>query len=342
MKPVKLITSILTLAAAITVSSFGWGTTASAADNESLRKQNSDAVKTYIVNPYDDMEKLHELKDATVTMKFKDAPKLVYAPDPEYGTNITSRYIWTSSDETVVNMKRIYALTGDEWEPYYLSLSYIALRPLEPGTAIISAVNPEDGTAISFTINVKGPKITAKQKSCNHKFKTTTKATCERPGLKTCQKCGLQKLIAEKAHKYTTVSEGRQKRIYQRIYQCGCGKEFDPDDYGSSDKSAYAAYAKHNAACKYRADNLVWRYKIVGQKKWSSRCIICKNCTGYKTNLELMATVNAPDRQIPVTELDIPEDQLKDNQYLGPFDLIRSDDESLEPTDEENLKKYYY
>ena len=297
MKPVKLITSILTLAAAITVSSFGGVTAVSAADNESLNKQNSDAVKTYIVNPYDDMEKLHELKDA---------------------------------------------LTGDEWEPYYLSLSYIALRPLEPGTAIISAVNPEDGTAISFTINVKGPKITAKQKSCNHKFKTTTKATCERPGLKTCQKCGLQKLIAEKAHKYTTVSEGRQKRIYQRIYQCGCGKEFDPDDYGSSDKSAYAAYAKHNAACKYRADNLVWRYKIVGQKKWSSRCIICKNCTGYKTNLELMATVNDPDRQIPVTELDIPEDQVKDNQYLGPFDLIRSDDESLEPTDEENLKKYYY
>lgn len=71
MKPVKLITSILTLAAAITVSSFGWVTAASAADNESLKKQNSDAVKTYIVNPYDDMEKLQELKDATVTMKFK-------------------------------------------------------------------------------------------------------------------------------------------------------------------------------------------------------------------------------------------------------------------------------
>lgn len=341
MKPVRLITSMLALAAAITVVTFGGVTAASAANNELLNEQNSDAVTSYMVNPYDGMDKLQDLKDTTVTMEFKAAPNLVYAPDPEYGTNITSRYIWTSSDETVVNMKRIYTLTGDEWEPYYLSLDYVVLRPLEPGTAIISAANPKDNTTISFTINVKGPKVTAKQKSCRHKFKTTTKATCERPGLKTCKTCKLQKLIAEKAHKYITVSEDRQKRIYQRVYPCGCGEVFDPNDYGGSDNSAYAAYAKHNATCEYHKDNLVWTYKIVGHKKWSSKCIICKNCTGYKTYLEYMATVNDPNRQIPVTELDIPG-QAENNQYLGPFDLIRSDDKGLEPTDEENLKKYYY
>lgn len=340
MKPVKLITSILTLAAAVTAASFGGITTAGAADKGSLNAQNSDAVTSYIVNPYDDMDKLEDLKDTTVTMEFKDAPKMVYAPT-EYGTNKTSRYIWTSSDETVVNMKRMYTFTGDEWEPYDLTLVCVALRPLEPGTAVISASSPEDNTSISFTINVKGPKVTAKQKSCSHQFKTTLKATCERPGLKTCKKCSLQKLIAEKAHKYKTVSENRQKRIYQRVYPCGCGENFDPDDYGGSDKSARAAYEKHNALCKYHKYNLVWTYKIAGYKRWKSKCIICKNCTGYKTVLELMYTVNDPDRQIPVTKIDIPG-QAENNKYLGPFDLIRSDSGDLEPTDEENLKKYYY
>ena len=277
----------------------------------------------------------------TLAVTITAASKLVYAQDPKYGTNETDSYIWTCSDETVVNMKRIYGLTGDEWEPYYLSLDYSALRPLEPGTATVSAVNPEDNTTISFTINVKGPKITAKQKSCSHKFKTTTKATCERPGLKTCKKCKLQKLIAEKAHKYITVSEDRQKRIYERVYPCDCGERFDPSNYGGSDKAAYEAYAKHNASCKEHKVNLVWMYKIVGQKKWSSKCIICKNCTGYKTNLELMVTVNDPNRKISVTELDLPG-QEENNKYLGPFDLIRSDSSSLEATDEENLKKYYY
>lgn len=111
---VKLVTSILTLAVTITGVSFGNTTTANAAKNEPLSEQNSDAVTTYTYNPYDDMGKLQDLKDTTLTMKFKATPKRVYAPDSKYGTNKTSRYIWTCSDETIVNMKRIYALTGDE------------------------------------------------------------------------------------------------------------------------------------------------------------------------------------------------------------------------------------
>lgn len=108
----------------------------------------------------------------------------------------------------------------------------------KPGTTVITAAYKDDPSSkyyysYSFTLKVKAPKKTAKQRHCkNHKWVTTEKATCCRPGVRTCKKCKLQRVTPLVDHKYKT------KTVTETLYPAyiapaceGCNTVFDPLNY---------------------------------------------------------------------------------------------------------------
>jgi len=164
----------------------------------------------------------------TVTLKPGDTMKLFVKED---GKDATALYKWTSSDTNIVRIE-----TGF----YDSSIDYtecVILGADTTGTVTITGKyrysgDPFKGTTVydpdrpdlTMTVTVKQTKMTAKQKKCRHKYKTTKKATCQRTGIKTCKKCKWQKTIKKTGHKW--VNETVTSYEYTKetmMYSCsGC------------------------------------------------------------------------------------------------------------------------
>lgn len=144
----KLITLVLTAAIALT----GILTETITADA---------AIMTYD-DDNTDMEDARLLKNTTVTMTVGDT-KMINITKP-YGTNnktmdLTDAYSWSSSDESVVSMRREWAINFAT----VLELTHCVIKAEKPGTAVITGVNNRTGDIASFTVTVQAPKVTAKQ-----------------------------------------------------------------------------------------------------------------------------------------------------------------------------------
>ena len=221
----------------------------------------SNTTTAYAASEYAGMENIEDLQNTTITMKIGDT-KSIYAGNeyaPGYVISNTDSFDWSTSDETVVSMKKVYYSYDPIVEP---SLRYLTLTAEKTGTAVITAAHETTGETMSFTIVVK-QKMTSKQKKCSHKFKTTKKATCLRSGMKTCTKCKLQRTIAKKEHKFETNYEEKKTIRKYVVYYCPfCGGTFDPYDYGctgpggdleknkAAEKAAEDAYFSHLGKCE--------------------------------------------------------------------------------------------
>ena len=150
--------------------------------------------------------------------------------------NYTNDFNWTSSDESVVSLE-VVNLSGT-------ALDHVEVTVNGTGTAKITctAKNNPDSTA-SMTVTVKAAKKTAKQKKCHHKYKVTRKATCERPGMKTCKKCKWQVVVPKTDHKWKdtvdTVTEYR--KVSYEIY---CTDTYC-ENYGCVEAECEKIYGVH-------------------------------------------------------------------------------------------------
>ncbi len=134
----------------------------------------------------------------SITMKPGDTKRLLVTDSN--GTDISTKYKWSSSNNTVVRVSTDFVDDSVDFT------QCVELAAAGTGTATITG-NAKNGLSkVSMTVTVKTPKATAKQKSCKHKWKVTKQATCERVGVKTCKKCKLQKEIKKAAHKYVTTT----------------------------------------------------------------------------------------------------------------------------------------
>lgn len=129
----------------------------------------------------------------TVTLKVGDYKKLLVQDSD--GEDITSKYKWSSSDNSVVKVENELYSDEDYTE-------CVLLTGVGSGTATITGKGIGPRPNVTMTVKVTLPAPTAKQKKCKHKFKTTKTATCERGGIKTCKKCKYQKEIKKVDHKY--------------------------------------------------------------------------------------------------------------------------------------------
>lgn len=243
------------------------------------------------------MENIVDLNGTTVTMKVGDTKKVdLIEESDDYSIDSTKRYAWASSDETIVSMQRAWDIsTAETYE-----VSHVIIKAEKPGTATITATPVTiKGETVSFSVNVKAPKVTAKQKKCKHSWKTTKKATCLESGMKTCKKCKMQKVIAKKEHTFVTESKEKNDYKYYIVYLCDiCGEEFSPLKYGS-DEAAREAYGGHLA--KYGHDiSDGWKYyEVPYDKETSYKDIqVCKTCGYSKMELQLIFDVNDPSKNI--------------------------------------------
>ena len=243
------------------------------------------------------MENIVDLNGTTVTMKVGDTKKVdLIEESDDYSIDSTKRYAWASSDETIVSMQRAWDIsTAETYE-----VSHVIIKAEKPGTATITATPVTiKGETVSFTVKVKAPKVTAKQKKCKHSWKTTKKATCLESGMKTCKKCKLQKVIAKKEHTFATESKEKNDYKYYFVYVCGiCGEEFSPLEYGS-DEAAKLECGAHEK--KYGHDTLDgWQYyEVPVEKETSYKDIqVCETCGYSKMELQLIFDVNNPSKDI--------------------------------------------
>lgn len=212
-----------------------------------------DITTAYAANtPYYAEEKvdIYDIKDTVVTVEPGDMLNIKHMS----GTynNKTRLYNWTSSDESVATLHVKYGIgiespVGYNIDPLdiervrgYLEINSYDVIALKPGTTVITAAYRDDPSSkyyhsYSFTLKVKAAKKTAKQRHCkSHKWVTTEKATCCRPGVRTCKKCKLQKVTPLANHKYQTESVTRTLYPAYIAPGCeGCNTVFDPLSYGT-------------------------------------------------------------------------------------------------------------
>lgn len=259
----KIIATVLTLALTITGIGLGDITTAHAADATDVLVRTKDNT---------------DIENTTVTMKPGDIMSIRYLyTTGSFSANITDNYTWTSSDKDVATLNITY-WKNSAGDP---RIDWVSVRAEKAGTATITGTNKNNGETHSFTVSVKAPKMTAKQKNCKHVWKTTRKATCVRNGMKACKKCKLEKVIKQKAHKFATNTEIYEVYETYEIYVCNactcgehvptgfgqlvenptvycdalCGETFDAMDYDTNNngfdvndvKAAYEAFEKHKA-----------------------------------------------------------------------------------------------
>lgn len=245
-----------------------------------------DITTAYAAGDYyaEDKRNMYDLENTVVTVKPGDSINVSY----QYGmNNFTRSYNLTSSDESVATLEVKYGIgiespVGYDIDPLdiervrgYLEINSYDIIALKPGTTVITATNKSSGNTHSFTLKVKSPKKTAKQKKCkSHKWVTTKKATCCRPGVRTCKKCKLQKVTPLANHKYQTESVTRTLYPAYIAPGCeGCNTVFDPRnynefEYGTSDsnKNAFTKESYDKAFEAARA--ALWEHEL--------------ECEGYK------------------------------------------------------------
>lgn len=206
-----------------------------------------DITTAYAAGSYraDDKRNMYDLENTVVTVKPGDAINISYLD----GMNNSTRfYNFTSSNESVATLEVKYGIglespVGYNIDPLdiervrgFVQLNSYDVIALKPGTTVITAAYKDDPSYnYSFTLKVKAPKKTAKQKKCkSHKWVTTKKATCCRPGVRTCKKCKLQKVTPLANHKYQTESVTRTSYPAYIAPACeGCNTVFDPINYGT-------------------------------------------------------------------------------------------------------------
>lgn len=204
------------------------------------------------------IENLMDLAGSTITMKIGDSKTLNLIEDYDGDQfDKTDCFEWTSSDESIVSLHKGFTKSVAGLD----KLACVMITAEKEGTATITATAHVTGETISCTVKVEKKKMTAKQKKCKHSWKTTKKATCMRSGMKTCQKCKLQKVILQKKHNFVTLPEAVKTYPEYIIYQCNgcdhpehqksgfqckdnCCMEFRQTEYGSAE-AAYEAYINH-------------------------------------------------------------------------------------------------
>lgn len=235
----------------------------------------TEAVK---ITKIDGIQNIYDIKDTTISMKVGDEQRFDLQKDyGSYKVDSTDSFELSTSDESVIQIEKRY------WGEDIDKVACYLLRAKKPGTAVITCVNEWSGETVSFTINVKG--ATAKQKACKHVWKTTKKATCNRPGVKVCKKCKLTKAISQKKHQWETYET--TKTVYDKyiVFICDgctnpdpavrlehfntiggcdewCNMEFSEREYGSREAAldalrTHAANAGHyiSVMSQFRYDN---------------------------------------------------------------------------------------
>lgn len=162
-----------------------------------------------------------------ITMKPDDVKKVTVHDKTGKDIQESFNFKVTEGEGTVINAEDDFVSNSD----YTCCINIIGLKE---GSATIvgqrgSTTSSIGREFVEIKVTVKMPKatMTAKQKKCKHKYKVTKKATCERPGIKTCTKCKWQKTIAQKKHVYVTETRPvtRAKYLYY-VVECnspGCG-----------------------------------------------------------------------------------------------------------------------
>lgn len=150
-----------------------------------------------------------------ITMKPGDVKKVTVHDKTGKDIQESFNFKVTEGEGTVINAEDDFVSNSD----YTCCINIIGLKE---GSATIvgqrgSATSSMGREFVEIKVTVKMPKatMTAKQKKCKHKYKVTKKATCERPGIKTCTKCKWQKTIAQKKHVYET----KQVKVTRPTYQ---------------------------------------------------------------------------------------------------------------------------
>lgn len=279
----------------------------------------ADAAVLTFTKDRDGVEDINNIAGTTITMKPGDEKTLdllhVYSTRTKDATNA---YAWTSSDESVVSMRRLWI------EDYYgdnMQIGYILIKAEKAGTAVISATN-RAGDTVSVTVTVKAPKMTKKQRACKkHAWKTTKKATCLVSGMKTCRKCKLQQVVPKKQHNLKTVTREKNTTTYYVIYQCGaclcedpsvhynddflcenwCEAEFSQLDYGSID-AAYDALKAHKNECNHFS-TLKYIQVPYGSKVHYEDVTMCSGCGYTQKEIDLVYKVNDLEKPVFPFEL---------------------------------------
>jgi len=193
----------------------------------------------------------------TVTLKVGDYKKLLVQDSD--GEDITSKYKWSSSDNSVVKVESELYSDEDYTE-------CVLLTGVGSGTATITGKGIGPRPNVTMTVKVTLPAPTAKQKKCKHKFKTTKAATCERGGIKTCKKCKYQKEIKKVDHKYVNKTTNTVTYDYW-IGRIDCHGDnctfsvtmkFDNEGNTTPDSEYPTAKAAFDALQKHMAENGHW------------------------------------------------------------------------------------
>ena len=278
----KVIAGLLAIAIVLTGVSIGEKTTVNAATNGSI-------------------ENFADLKGTTVTMKVGDTKAINFVEFLEYGAMLddTNYYNWSTSDASIVSMVNEYKVSPDQVST---KIDYFIIKAEKAGTATITATGKSTGTTMSFTVVVKAPEMTAKQRNCTHKWKVTKKATCLRSGMKVCKKCKLEKVVAKKKHVFVTKTETKTTYKEYVVYVCNsctstdpeieryhnfenpiachetCGMEFSAKAYGS-ESAARKAYDEHRYKHNdFHTVSMTFEYGDPQTKKVKvTRCKTCHN-----------------------------------------------------------------
>lgn len=277
-----------------------------------------------------EMENAGDLADTTVTMQAGDTKKIDFVEDDgKFQIDLTDSNSWSSSDNSVVSIRREWYRSIDEIS---LELSYLTIKAEKPGAAVITGVNNYAGKTVSFTVNVKAPKVTAKQKKCKHKWKTTKKATCLESGMKTCRKCKMQRITQKKEHKLATEQRTFYEYTYNILVFCPacvcndketreyhnteegrrkcknmCGATFSSDEYGSLE-AAKAAWHEHRCKEHPEYKDLLlnqWFFQEIpnGKKPAYKDITYCTQCGYDEKRIDLIFNVNDPDKTVYADEL---------------------------------------
>jgi len=255
-------------------------------------------VKGYNLN----LENIADMRDKTISMKIGDTKRFELIEISENGFELdhTGVYDWKTSDENIVSLSKAFGYNG--------KVTYFTIKAEKAGTAIISGKNAPTGDVISMTVVVEKQKVTAKQKSCKHKWKITKKATCLNTGMKTCKKCKLQKTIAKKEHKWKTYKTKKTTYDTYTIFMCNgcvctdpethyyhemvddfgcenwCGMEFSEKDYGSRNAALHALYEHYE---EYNhGQSVVERTGYCNPKTTTVTVTRCKTCNQTPESLE--------------------------------------------------------
>ncbi|MCX4299603.1 MAG: Ig-like domain-containing protein [Lachnospiraceae bacterium] len=180
-------------------------------------------------------------------------------------------YSWSSADKSIVSVGTDFVDPSVDYETEYLEVTAV-----NSGTATVTGKSKRYGYAsITMTVTVTQSKSTTTASyKCSHSWKITTKATCQRAGIKTCKKCRLQKKIGKTSHKYvnTTVFTIERDGFYHEYY-CTCfvyadgtpvdkdpdrGKNFDICNWGV--KIKYDKYGNITPDSDFKSEDEAYSY----------------------------------------------------------------------------------